>query len=158
MEEFHLKKLSSLLSFYIRDNMAIELNFKLDNLSEIAKKIVENSHSKILLFYGEMGAGKTTLISAIVTELGSKDKASSPTFSIVNEYKIPDGMLYHFDFYRLKNQVEAMDMGVEDYFYSGAWNLIEWPEKIMDLLPDNITVIELSILDDNSRLLKLSEK
>jgi tRNA threonylcarbamoyladenosine biosynthesis protein TsaE len=138
--------------------MAIELNFKLDNLSEIAKKIVENAHSKILLFYGEMGAGKTTLISAIVTELGSKDKASSPTFSIVNEYKIPDGMLYHFDFYRLKNQVEAMDMGVEDYFYSGAWNLIEWPEKIMDLLPDNITVIELSILDDNSRLLKLSEK
>jgi tRNA threonylcarbamoyladenosine biosynthesis protein TsaE len=105
-----------------------------------------------------MGAGKTTLISAIVSELGSKDKASSPTFSIVNEYKIPDGMLYHFDFYRLKNQVEAMDMGVEDYFYSGAWNLIEWPEKIMDLLPDNITVIELSILDDNSRLLKLSEK
>jgi tRNA threonylcarbamoyladenosine biosynthesis protein TsaE len=138
--------------------MAIELNFKLDNLSEIAKKIVENAHSKILLFYGEMGAGKTTLISAIVSELGSKDKASSPTFSIVNEYKIPDGMLYHFDFYRLKNQVEAMDMGVEDYFYSGAWNLIEWPEKIMDLLPDNITVIELSILDDNSRLLKLSEK
>ena len=138
--------------------MAIELNFKLDNLSEIAKKIVENAHSKILLFYGEMGAGKTTLISAIVSELGSKDKASSPTFSIVNEYKIPDCMLYHFDFYRLKNQVEAMDMGVEDYFYSGAWNLIEWPEKIMDLLPDNITVIELSILDDNSRLLKLSEK
>jgi tRNA threonylcarbamoyladenosine biosynthesis protein TsaE len=138
--------------------MAIELNFKLDNLSEIAKKIVENAHSKILLFYGEMGAGKTTLISTIVSELGSKDKASSPTFSIVNEYKIPDGMLYHFDFYRLKNQVEAMDMGVEDYFYSGAWNLIEWPEKIMDLLPDNITVIELSILDDNSRLLKLSEK
>jgi tRNA threonylcarbamoyladenosine biosynthesis protein TsaE len=138
--------------------MAIELNFKLDNLSEIAKKIVENAHSKTLLFYGEMGAGKTTLISAIVSELGSKDKASSPTFSIVNEYKIPDGMLYHFDFYRLKNQVEAMDMGVEDYFYSGAWNLIEWPEKIIDLLPDNITVIELSILDDNSRLLKLSEK
>jgi tRNA threonylcarbamoyladenosine biosynthesis protein TsaE len=138
--------------------MAIELNFKLDNLSEIAKKIVENAHSKTLLFYGEMGAGKTTLISAIVSEIGSKDKASSPTFSIVNEYKIPDGMLYHFDFYRLKNQVEAMDMGVEDYFYSGAWNLIEWPEKIIDLLPDNITVIELSILDDNSRLLKLSEK
>ena len=138
--------------------MAIELNFKLDNLSEIAKKIVENAHSKTLLFYGEMGAGKTTLISAIVSELGSKDKASSPTFSIVNEYKIPDGMLYHFDFYRLKNQVEAMDMGVEDYFFSGAWNLIEWPEKIIDLLPDNITVIELSILDDNSRLLKLSEK
>jgi tRNA threonylcarbamoyladenosine biosynthesis protein TsaE len=138
--------------------MAIELNFKLDDLSEIAKKIVDNACSKTLLFYGEMGAGKTTLISAIVTELGSKDKASSPTFSIVNEYKIPDGMLYHFDFYRLKNQVEAMDMGVEDYFYSGAWNLIEWPEKIIDLLPDNITVIELSILDDNSRLLKLSEK
>ena len=104
--------------------MAIELNFKLDNLSEIAKKIVDNTCSKTLLFYGEMGAGKTTLISAIVSELGSKDKASSPTFSIVNEYKIIENIVYHFDFYRLKNQVEAMDMGVEDYFYSGAWNLI----------------------------------
>ena len=120
--------------------MAIELHFKLDKLSETAKTVVKNAHSKTLLFYGEMGAGKTTLISAIVSELGGEDKTSSPTFSIVNEYKVADGIVYHFDFYRLKNQYEAMDMGIEDYFYSGAWNLIEWPEKIIDLLPENVTI------------------
>jgi tRNA threonylcarbamoyladenosine biosynthesis protein TsaE len=138
--------------------MAIELHFKLDKLSETAKTVVKNAHSKTLLFYGEMGAGKTTLISAIVSELGGEDKTSSPTFSIVNEYKVADGIVYHFDFYRLKNQYEAMDMGIEDYFYSGAWNLIEWPEKIIDLLPENVTVIELSMLDNDTRVLKVSEK
>lgn len=138
--------------------MAIELHFKLDKLSETAKTVVKNAHSKTLLFYGEMGAGKTTLISAIVSELGGEDKTSSPTFSIVNEYKVSDGIVYHFDFYRLKNQYEAMDMGIEDYFYSGAWNLIEWPEKIIDLLPENVTIIELSMLDNNTRVLKVSEK
>jgi tRNA threonylcarbamoyladenosine biosynthesis protein TsaE len=138
--------------------MAIELHFKLDKLSETAKTVVKNAHSKTLLFYGEMGAGKTTLISAIVSELGGEDKTSSPTFSIVNEYKVADGIVYHFDFYRLKNQYEAMDMGIEDYFYSGAWNLIEWPEKIIDLLPENVTVIELSMLDNDPRVLKVSEK
>jgi|TARA_B110000046_G_scaffold107633_2_gene114979 tRNA threonylcarbamoyladenosine biosynthesis protein TsaE len=138
--------------------MAIELHFKLDKLSETAKTVVKNAHSKTLLFYGEMGAGKTTLISAIVSELGGEDKTSSPTFSIVNEYKVADGIVYHFDFYRLKNQYEAMDMGIEDYFYSGAWNLIEWPEKIIDLLPENVTIIELSMLDNNTRVLKVSEK
>ena len=138
--------------------MAIELHFKLDKLSETAKTVVKNAHSKTLLFYGEMGAGKTTLISAIVSELGGEDKTSSPTFSIVNEYKVADGIVYHFDFYRLKNQYEAKDMGIEDYFYSGAWNLIEWPEKIIDLLPENVTIIELSMLDNNTRVLKVSEK
>ncbi|MDC1259793.1 tRNA (adenosine(37)-N6)-threonylcarbamoyltransferase complex ATPase subunit type 1 TsaE [Flavobacteriaceae bacterium] len=138
--------------------MATELHFKLDKLSETAKTVVKNAHSKTLLFYGEMGAGKTTLISAIVSELGGEDKTSSPTFSIVNEYKVADGIVYHFDFYRLKNQYEAMDMGIEDYFYSGAWNLIEWPEKIIDLLPENVTVIELSMLDNDTRVLKVSEK
>ncbi|MDC1195098.1 tRNA (adenosine(37)-N6)-threonylcarbamoyltransferase complex ATPase subunit type 1 TsaE [Flavobacteriaceae bacterium] len=136
----------------------MELHFKLDKLSETAKTVVKNAHSKTLLFYGEMGAGKTTLISAIVSELGGEDKTSSPTFSIVNEYKVADGIVYHFDFYRLKNQYEAMDMGIEDYFYSGAWNLIEWPEKIIDLLPENVTIIELSMLDNNTRVLKVSEK
>ena len=76
----------------------------------------------------------------------------------MNEYKVADGIVYHFDFYRLKNQYEAMDMGIEDYFYSGAWNLIEWPEKIIDLLPENVTIIELSMLDNNTRVLKVSEK
>ena len=135
--------------------MAIELHFKLDKLSETAKTVVKNAHSKTLLFYGEMGAGKTTLISAIVSELGGEDKTSSPTFSIVNEYKVADGIVYHFDFYRLKNQYEAMDMGIEDYFYSGAWNLIEWPEKIAGILPIETDISYINLNKNGSRTLKL---
>ena len=105
-----------------------------------------------------MGTGKTTLISAIVKELGGIDVPSSPTFSIVNEYKVTNDTVYHFDFYRLKSQYEALDMGIEDYFHSGSWNLIEWPEKIVSLLPNNASVLELSLAKDNSRTLKISEK
>ena len=138
--------------------MAKEIHFKLKELSEVAQTILKNVESKTVLFYGEMGTGKTTLISAIVKEMGGTDATSSPTFSIVNEYKVTDDIVYHFDFYRLKNQYEALDMGIEDYFCSGSWNFIEWPEKIVDLLPENVTVLELSLAKDGSRILKLSEK
>jgi len=138
--------------------MAIEIHFKLKELAEIAQTILKNAQSKTLLFYGEMGTGKTTLISAMVKEMGGTDSASSPTFSIVNEYKVTNDTVYHFDFYRLKNQDEALDMGIEDYFCSGAWNFIEWPEKIVDLLPENVTVLELSLAEDGGRTLKMSEK
>lgn len=138
--------------------MAIEIHFKLKELAEVSKTILKNMQSKTLLFYGEMGTGKTTLISALVKEMGGTDSASSPTFSIVNEYKVSDDTVYHFDFYRLKNQYEALDMGIEDYFCSGSWNFIEWPEKIVDLLPENVTVLELSHAEDGNRVLKLSEK
>jgi tRNA threonylcarbamoyladenosine biosynthesis protein TsaE len=110
-----------------------------------------------VLFYGEMGAGKTTLISAIVKEMGATDFASSPTFSLVNEYEITNDTIYHFDLYRIKNQYEALDMGIEDYLYSGSWNFIEWPEKIVNLLPEKVTVLELSLAEDGGRVLKLSE-
>ena len=138
--------------------MAIEIHFKLKELAEVSKTILKNMQSKTLLFYGEMGTGKTTLISALVKEMGCTDSASSPTFSIVNEYKVSDDTVYHFDFYRLKNQYEALDMGIEDYFCSGSWNFIEWPEKIVDLLPESVTVLELSLAKDGNRILKLSEK
>ena len=138
--------------------MAIEIHFKLKELAEVSKTILKNVQSKTLLFYGEMGTGKTTLISAMVKEMGGSDSASSPTFSIVNEYKVSEDTVYHFDFYRLKNQYEALDMGIEDYFCSGSWNFIEWPEKIIDLLPENVTVLELSLAEDGNRVLKLSEK
>jgi len=138
--------------------MAIEIHFKLKELAEIAQTILKNAQSKTLLFYGEMGTGKTTLISAMVKEMGGTDSASSPTFSIVNEYKVTNDTVYHFDFYRLKNQDEALDMGIEDYFCSDAWNFIEWPEKIVDLLPENVTVLELSLAEDGGRTLKMSEK
>ena len=137
--------------------MTKELHFNLDQITEIAQTILENVQSKTVLFYGEMGAGKTTLISAIVKEMGSTDFASSPTFSLVNEYEITNGTVYHFDLYRIKNQYEALDMGIEDYLYSGSWNFIEWPEKIVNLLPEKVTVLELSLAEDGGRVLKLSE-
>jgi tRNA threonylcarbamoyladenosine biosynthesis protein TsaE len=138
--------------------MTKELHFKLEELTEIAKVILKNVQSKTLLFYGEMGSGKTTLISAIVKEMGGVDATSSPTFSIVNEYEVKGDIVNHFDLYRLKNEYEALDMGIEDYFYSGSWNFIEWPEKIKNLLPENVTILELSLADDGGRILKISQK
>lgn len=108
--------------------------FKLENIDQIAQELKEMFSRKIVLFNGEMGAGKTTLISAIVRALGHSEETSSPTFSIVNEYKLENGYVYHFDFYRIKNHYEALDIGIDDYFCSGYWNFIEWPEKITNLL------------------------
>ena len=137
--------------------MSKKLHFKLEEITKIAKTILKNAQSKTVLFYGEMGAGKTTLISAIVKEMGATDFASSPTFSLVNEYEITNDTIYHFDLYRIKNQYEALDMWIEDYLYSGSWNFIEWPEKIVNLLPEKVTVLELSLAEDGGRVLKLSE-
>lgn len=97
-----------------------------------------------------MGAGKTTLIKSLCNELGSTDVITSPTFSIVNEYAGAN-KIYHFDFYRLKNQNEALDIGCEEYFYSGSYCFIEWPEKIPDLLPDNYVRVTIEQQADNSR-------
>lgn len=113
---------------------------------------------KILLFYGEMGAGKTTLIKAFCAALSVKDVVSSPTFSIVNEYHYPAGIIYHFDFYRLKNQIEALDLGLEEYLYSGDYCLIEWPEKIPDFLPENCLKISLEVQPDQHRKLTVAKK
>ena len=115
--------------------------FKLENIDQIAQELKEMFSRKIVLFNGEMGAGKTTLISAIVRALGHSEETSSPTFSIVNEYKLENGYVYHFDFYRIKNHYEALDIGIDDYFCSGYWNFIEWPEKITNLLPKKVMVV-----------------
>ena len=104
-----------------------------------------------------MGAGKTTLISAIVRALGGTEDASSPTFSIVNEYKVRNDFVYHFDFYRLKNHYEALDIGIEDYFCSGYWNFMEWSEKIKMLLPTNVIIVNLSIEADDRRTVECFE-
>ncbi|MFD1258967.1 tRNA (adenosine(37)-N6)-threonylcarbamoyltransferase complex ATPase subunit type 1 TsaE [Mucilaginibacter terrae] len=106
---------------------------------------------KIFLFYGDMGAGKTTFIKALCQELGITDEVTSPTFSIVNEYAGTNVRVYHFDFYRLKNQEEALDMGYEEYFYSGDYCLIEWPENIPNLLPSNFISIAISVTDQQTR-------
>ena len=109
-------------------------------------------NQKIFLFNGDMGAGKTTFIKALCEQLGVKEPVTSPTFSIVNEYEGSNAKVYHFDFYRLKNQEEAMDMGYEEYFYSGNYCLIEWPEKIPDLLPDHYTKVSIQLQEQQSRL------
>ena len=119
-------------------------NYRLEDLPDIAKEIIHFAKHKILLFYGEMGVGKTTLIKEIVKQLGVTDTVSSPTFSLVNEYLTSDDeKVYHFDFYRVDDEVEALDMGVEEYFYSKCWCLVEWPNKVENLLPlksVNITI------------------
>lgn len=131
--------------------------FSIKEIDQIAKELIDVFGSKIVLFNGEMGAGKTTLISAIVRALGGTEDASSPTFSIVNEYQVSNDFVYHFDFYRIKNHYEALDIGVDDYFCSGYWNFIEWPEKIKMLLPKDVTVVNLTIDDKDVRTIECFE-
>ena len=130
--------------------------FELNEIDKIAKVLLKNFNSKTILFYGEMGVGKTTLISALIKGLGCKEKVTSPTFSIVNEHTIQDDIVYHFDFYRIGNISEVLDIGIEDYLYSGHWNFIEWPDKITALLPYEINTLNLKHDKENARTLKLS--
>lgn len=130
--------------------------YNLNELPEIAKEVIANSNSKILLFYGKMGAGKTTLIKEIVKQLGSLDVVSSPTFSLVNEYHSKSSeKIYHFDFYRIEAEEEALDIGIEEYFYSNNWCLIEWPNKVENLLPLKSTIITISINNNQLRTIEL---
>lgn len=129
----------------------MEYTFTKDEIPEIASKILSEVKTRVVLFYGEMGTGKTTLIKEIAKQLGVNDLMSSPTFSIVNEYQLNEDKLFHFDFYRIENEEEAYDIGIEEYFYSGYWNLIEWPEKIKNLLPEKSSKIKLINNKDGSR-------
>jgi len=134
----------------------IELIFSLEEIDSIANQILAANPNKVLLFNGEMGVGKTTLIKSLAKNLGVNDVTSSPTFSLVNEYQIIDNQyIYHFDVYRLKNEMEAMDMGIEDYLYSGNWCFIEWPEKIPNCIPDQHSTITIELLPDGKRRLTL---
>jgi tRNA threonylcarbamoyladenosine biosynthesis protein TsaE len=133
----------------------MELTYTQIEISKVAEQILASTASKILLFYGDMGVGKTTLIKEIVKQLGVDEISSSPSFSIVNEYHTPQNIIYHFDFYRIEGISEAYDIGVEDYLYSGNYNLIEWPEKIDKLLPDNTDNIYITKNKNGSRTLKL---
>jgi tRNA threonylcarbamoyladenosine biosynthesis protein TsaE len=130
-------------------------SFNITDINSIAKEILQSVNSRTILFYGEMGVGKTTLISEIVKELGYKHDVSSPTFSIVNEYEINDGLVYHFDFFRIKNEEEVYDIGFEDYLGSDHWMFIEWPEKINSLIPDHVNEIHLEKDGEISRKIKL---
>jgi tRNA threonylcarbamoyladenosine biosynthesis protein TsaE len=129
----------------------MERTYSLEELPEIAKAIIQTSKSPIYLFYGGMGVGKTTLIKEICKQMGVKDTVSSPTFGIVNEYESESGPVYHFDFYRITDQEEALDIGIEDYFYSGQPVFIEWPEKISRFLPETYVKISLEKKEDTKR-------
>jgi len=135
------------------------MTFSINNLTELpdaAEKIISSAgNKKVFAFYGEMGAGKTTLIKAICKHLGVNDTTSSPTFSIVNEYTSEKvKKIYHFDFYRLKNETEAMDIGCEEYFSSGNYCFIEWPEKIGSLLPQGVISVKISV-KNNARVIEV---
>ena len=131
-------------------------SYGLEELSDIAKEVIKEASSKKLLFFGEMGSGKTTLIKEICKQLGTEDIISSPTFSLVNEYQTSNQeVIYHFDFYRIEDEEEAYDIGIEEYFYSESWCLVEWPDNIQNLLPLKSTEIHLTQLDDSRRNIQL---
>lgn len=138
------------------------MNIEVKNLTELknAAQEVINTYAddRIFLFYGNMGAGKTTFINELCLALGVTDHTSSPTFSIVNEYSTSQGNIYHFDFYRLKNELEALDMGYEEYFYSGDYCFVEWSEKIPNLLPLHYVKISIEVLDNQHRLISIEKK
>lgn len=113
--------------------------------------------AKIFIFDGDMGAGKTTFIKSFCRALGVTDVVSSPTYSIVNEYESVRGPVYHFDFYRIKDIQEAYDLGYEEYFYGGGICLIEWPERVTELLPDRLVKVEIYIVDENRRVFNFSK-
>ncbi len=125
----------------------------LKELNHIAKKLINQfPGQRIFAFYGKMGAGKTTFIQSICHILGTSDNVTSPTFALINEYKTDSqNSVFHFDFYRIKNIEEAFDLGYEDYLYSGNYCLIEWPEMIESLLPENIVKVNIEVADDGSR-------
>ena len=131
-------------------------NYTLEELPQIAKTVIDFSQHKVLLFYGEMGVGKTTLIKEIVKQLGVSDNVSSPTFSLVNEYHSETNeKVYHFDFYRIDKEEEAMDMGIEEYFYSNCWCLVEWPNKVENLLPLDAVTITITANNNQQRTIDL---
>ena len=130
----------------------------LDNIREAAKQFIANiGDSTVFAFYGNMGAGKTTFVKAVCEELGVDDVITSPTFSIVNEYRSEQTgeLIYHFDFYRVKKIEEVYDMGFEDYFYSGALCFIEWPELCEEVLPDDTVKVSINEEPDGSRTITL---
>lgn len=132
--------------------MRIEIP-SVDKIQEAARQFVcQMGDAKVFAFYGKMGAGKTTFIKAICQELGVEDVITSPTFALVNEYTAGDGSpIFHFDFYRIKKLEEVYDMGYEDYFYSGALCLMEWPELVEELLPQDAVVVTIHANADGSR-------
>ena len=134
----------------------ITVSYDLTGIDDIAKLIIAKCTHKIILFNGDMGAGKTTLIKAVCNYLGVQDTISSPTFSLVNEYEGSDAIIYHFDFYRIKDQDEAYAIGFEEYEYNGDYLFIEWGERIPDLLPNEVNTVNISVENNGLRTLTIN--
>ena len=133
-----------------------KFSYLIDDITKACDFIFQKTTSRVILFKGEMGSGKTTLIKSLVKGLGSDDVVSSPTFSLVNEYRNDEGPIYHFDLYRLEDEEEAYAIGMEEYLDSGAWCFVEWPDKARSILPQNATLIEIKVLLNGKRELHLS--
>jgi len=137
------------------------IEYTIDNIDETVDEIIgffnENKPTKVVAFYGEMGSGKTTIIKQICLKLGVNDEVTSPTFAIINEYRtLSSEFVYHFDFYRLENIQEAIDIAVEDYFYSNNYCFLEWPEIVEPILPSNIIQIKITEINEKTRKITLS--
>lgn len=143
----------------VKDNYMKALTIRnLETIHQTAKEFIrEIGEHTVFAFYGKMGAGKTTFIKAVCEELGVEDVINSPTFAIVNEYRSEQTqeLIYHFDFYRINQISEALDIGASDYFESGAVCLIEWPEKIEELLPEDTIKVQIEECEDGSRVVQL---
>ena len=132
---------------------------EIDSLSElprVAEAVIEALDGRsVVLLRGGMGAGKTTLVSRIAALLGAEDTVTSPTFALVNQYEGRQCRIYHFDFYRIDSIEEVFDLGYEEYFYSGDLCLVEWPEKIEPLIPEDVMEVRITVADDDSRIFEI---
>jgi tRNA threonylcarbamoyladenosine biosynthesis protein TsaE len=133
---------------------SIEVN-QVSDLTAVAHSLLQEKRKGVIALYGDMGAGKTTLVSAICSYLGCRSAVSSPTFSIVQEYQVTQNeTVYHFDFYRIRSEKEALDLGAEMYFYSGDLCLVEWPENVQGILPADFLAVQIETISTHSRLIR----
>ncbi|WP_272022500.1 tRNA (adenosine(37)-N6)-threonylcarbamoyltransferase complex ATPase subunit type 1 TsaE [Olleya namhaensis] len=133
----------------------VVIQYTLNDVEAIAKTLLETVDSKIILFEGEMGVGKTTLIKTLVKLLGSNDAVSSPTFSIVNEYLAENQSIYHFDLYRIEDEDELYDFGIDTYIYNNNFVFVEWPELLKPLIQDKYSVVKITLSENTSRTISL---
>lgn len=140
---------------YLPTDIFMEVVFSLSEINSVVQQVwQQNKHQKLWLFYAGMGCGKTTFINALCKYLGVEEAVSSPTFSIINEYNSKQiGTIYHLDLYRLKDEAEAIDAGVEDVLFSNNYCFVEWPEKAKDIMPEDVCKISIELIDDNRRML-----
>lgn len=133
----------------------MDLKYTINDLDKVVETLLNNSDNKIILFHGAMGVGKTTLIKALVKAIGSTDEVQSPTYSLVNEYQLPDTSIFHFDLYRVNTIDELYNFGFEEYLFEDHWVFIEWPELAMEFMPENITNVFLDLTPDESRTITI---